>query len=454
MTSELLTVRMHGVPAGRILRNRQGRLSFAYDPQYMSEPQSVPLSIALPFGADEYGDNEISTWIASLLPDNQRVLDNWYRLEQIADRSPFGVLSTPIGFDCAGAVQFCTSENEHDLDRRKSGTRLLSARELSVEVSRIVADPTMWTAEGVEPYFSLGGMQSKIALHRDGRRWARPVGDTPTTHILKPRAGTAGEGNLDEQAAMEGSRLAAIGEHLCLAAARRLGIDAAESWIEQHGRNVATVVARFDRRHDGSEWKRLHQEDMCQALGLPSVKKYEKDGGPSASRIGDLIRTCSTDPDGDLLKFADALLYAWLTINRDAHAKNYGLLHLAGGETRLAPVYDLHSSLFFAGNRLGHIEFAARYGDDFTVFKSNSREMLPTMAARLVLPLNTLTSRAEHLVANICSAFSAEIERLPAWAYGMGRLAEFMERLEIRSAACAKTVSSTQRKRKASRHET
>ena len=440
-----LMVRMHGVPAGTLLRDQNGRLSFAYDSDYMSDHRSVPLSISLPFSHDEHGDNSISTWIASLLPDNQRVLDNWYRLEQVADRSPFGILSTPIGFDCAGAVQFCTPESEGDLEGRNSGATPLSDQEMRTEVARIVADPTMWTAEGVEPYFSLGGMQAKIALHRDEQRWARPFGDTPTTHILKPRAASAADGDPQQRIATEGSRMTAVGEHLCLAAARRLGINASESWVEQHGSNVATVVTRFDRRHDGNTWERLHQEDMCQALGLPAVKKYEKDGGPSASRIGDLIRRHSTDPDRDLAGFADALLYAWLTINRDAHAKNYSVLHLTTGETRLAPLYDLHSSLFFTGKNIGRIELAAQYGNDFTVYKSHSRDMLPTMAARLVVPLPTLLDRAEHLADNFCTAFSYEIAQLPAWAQIPDRMSAFMERLEIRAAACLKTITGTRK---------
>ena len=441
MTVDELIVRMHGVRAGALRRDETGRLSFAYDHDYMADQRSVPLSISLPFGHDEYGDNPTSTWITSLLPDNQRVLDNWYRLEQVADRTPFGILSTPIGYDCAGAVQFCTPEAEGALERRKSGTVPLTDQAMRIEIARIVADPTMWTAEGVEPYFSLGGMQAKIALHRDGQRWTRPFGDTPTTHILKPRAGSAADEESEQQSAMEGSRMTAIGEHLCLAAARRLGIDAAESWIEQHGSNITTVVTRFDRQYDGASWGRLHQEDMCQALGLPAVKKYEKDGGPTASQIGDLIRKYSTDPDRDLMCFADALLYAWLTINRDAHAKNYSVLHLRAGETRLAPLYDLHSSLFFTGKSIGRIELATRYGNDFTVHRSNSRDMLPTLAARLVLPMQLLMGRAEYLASSVCAEFSNEISQLPPWAQLTDRMSKFMERLEIRAASCLKTIA-------------
>ena len=452
MTAAELAVRMHGAHAGTLRRAETGQLAFTYDRDYMAEHRSVPLSLSLPFSDDTYGDNPISTWITSLLPDNQRVLDNWYRLEQVADRSPFGILSTPIGYDCAGAVQFCSPDTAEELEHRHSGAVPLSDEDMRTEIARIVADPTTWTADGIDPYFCLGGMQAKIALHRNGTQWARPYGDTPTTRILKPRAGRAADDEPERQEAMEGSRMAAIGEHLCLAAAKRLGIPAADSWIEQHGSNIAAVITRFDRRNEGGSWERLHQEDMCQALGLPAVKKYEKDGGPTISRIGDLIRSHSSDPDHDLASYGDALLYAWLTINRDAHAKNYSVLHLKSGNTRLAPLYDLHSSLFFTGKSIGTIELAARYGNDFTVHRSNSREMLPTLAARLVLPQQTLLDHAEHLASNICAAFTAEISQLPSWAQIPNRMSVFMERLQIRAESCLKTIDTTRTQRSPAKH--
>lgn len=66
------------------------------------------------------------------------------------------------------------------------------------------------------------------------------------------------------------------------------------------------MVERYDRiRRDGA-WTRLHQEDMCQALGVDGRLRYEKEGGPGVSAIGDLIRGFSTEPDTDLRKFADA----------------------------------------------------------------------------------------------------------------------------------------------------
>ncbi|WP_430642419.1 HipA domain-containing protein [Bradyrhizobium sacchari] len=35
------------------------------------------------------------------------------------------------------------------------------------------------------------------------------------------------------------------------------------------------MVERYDRRHDGKRWRRLHQEDFCQALGRPPAAKCQ-----------------------------------------------------------------------------------------------------------------------------------------------------------------------------------
>jgi serine/threonine-protein kinase HipA len=90
---------------------------------------------------------------------------------------------------------------------------------------------------------------------------------------------------------------------------------------------------------------RLHQEDMCQALGVRPHSKYQNDGGPSPERIADLLRDHSDKPQQDLDTFTDALLFNWLIGGSDGHAKNYSLLHGAGGHVRLAPLYDLASAL-------------------------------------------------------------------------------------------------------------
>ena len=105
------------------------------------------------------------------------------------------------------------------------------------------------------------------------------------------------------------------------------------------------VYERYDRVvAPDSRILRVHQEDLCQAFGLSPDRKYQRDGGPDPLAAVGLLQRFSTEPQEDVLRFVDALLYSWLTGGSDAHAKNYSLL-LAADDTRLGPLYDLSSDL-------------------------------------------------------------------------------------------------------------
>jgi serine/threonine-protein kinase HipA len=66
-----------------------------------------------------------------------------------------------------------------------------------------------------------------------------------------------------------------------MSAAVNLGVEAAHCEYTQFKSQDALVVTRFDREIGGDEPRRLHQEDLCQALGVR--EKYEQYGGPSAA---------------------------------------------------------------------------------------------------------------------------------------------------------------------------
>ena len=50
----------------------------------------------------------------------------------------------------------------------------------------------------------------------------------------------------------------------------------------------AAVIVRYDRAIDGTA-RRIHQEDLGQALGYPPWQKYEKSGGPGIAAVGQLL---------------------------------------------------------------------------------------------------------------------------------------------------------------------
>lgn len=104
------------------------------------------------------------------------------------------------------------------------------------------------------------------------------------------------------------------------------------------------AVERFDRKlHSSKSWiMRLPQEDMCQALGLSSARKYEVDDGPGIPEIMSLLSQ-SSHAEKDRTDFFKANFLFWLMAAPDGHAKNFSIFIEPNGSFRLTPIYDVIS---------------------------------------------------------------------------------------------------------------
>src|ERR1019366_160687 len=145
-----------------------------------------------------------------LLPDNDAVLARWARQFHVSSSSPFSLLGTQIGEDCAGAVRFAPPEEIDRVLARPSGVTWLTEDDVGQRLRDLREDSTSWLGRSFTGQFSLAGAQAKTALLFKDGRWGVPSGSTPTTHILKPAV--AGYDGHD------------LNEHLCLDAARRAGL--------------------------------------------------------------------------------------------------------------------------------------------------------------------------------------------------------------------------------------
>lgn len=352
MTVQRLVVLLQGQPIGDIARNRDARLRFTYLDEWRSRPDATPLSTSLPLAAGSHDHKSVESFLWGLLPDNTAVLAAWGRRFQVSPRDAFSLLSTPVGEDCAGAVQLVPEERVDDV-RDGGDVTWLTQDEVSAHLRLLRKDDTAWlpTWGG---RFSLTGAQAKTALLYDaeGDRWGLPSGRVPTTHILKP--------------AIRGLDDHDLNEHLCLEAARRLGLAAAESRVWQFGSQTAVVVRRYDRLRTADGWIRVHQEDLCQAFDVRPERKYQNEGGPSPAAVVRLLRDRVVpveEADRTVWRFLDALALSWLIVGTDAHAKNYSLL-LSGAQVRLAPLYDVASALPY-GDDLERLRLAMKIGGTY-----------------------------------------------------------------------------------------
>ena len=392
MTVREIVALLEGHPAATITET-SGRLRLRYTDSYPTTG-ATPLSVNLPTQVREHTHAKVSALLWGLLPDNERVLRRWARNYQVSAASAVSLLASPVGADCAGAVQFTAAANVEQLINREGTLDWLTDAEVADKLRGLAADGSDWLGERVKSgQFSLAGAQAKLALRRDVStgRWATPHGSEPTTHILKP--------------GIDGIEGHALNEHLCLATARRLGLRAARSTIEVFEEQVAVVVERFDRTRVGDQVVRVHQEDMCQALGINPDAKYEQDGGPGSADITALLRKLlPPDVAADATtRLVDALLFNWLIGGTDAHAKNYGLL-LSGDQVRLAPLYDVASMLPYEHDPL-KLRSAMKVGGSYR-FKAIYPRNWQKLAQIVAMDPDALLARARTLAMQLPDALS------------------------------------------------
>lgn len=343
---------------------RRDSISFRYDEEWTSLRDSFPLSLSMPMANPLHRDAVVRPFIEGLLPDNDEVLARWGRRHHVSPRNPFRLLEF-VGEDCAGAVQFVVPDRAERWDGSKARRKVvwLSEQELSERIQELKDDHSAMRRIGDRGQFSLAGAQPKLGLYWDesNKRWGIPEGATPTTHILKPNVGDFEDYDRNE--------------HFCLRLAKRIGLAAASSKIDTVGGIPVIVVERFDRTWKGRSLFRVHQEDMCQALGISPRSKYQREGGPSAKDIFSLIRDSSGRPRVDELRFLDAMIFNWLIKGTDAHAKNYGFLHAGDHQVRLAPLYDLSSYLPYEKPKEERkVRMAMKIGGEYAWWKIGPRQ--------------------------------------------------------------------------------
>ena len=392
-STQSLRVFLHGVPVGVAVRSRRGRVHFAYLDDY--PVSSGPLSLSLPMVRGESAD--ISDWIDGLLPDNPATRSRWASELGADSVAPFDLLSTQAGMECAGAVQFGREPTLPDASL--DALVLLDETELAAMLRMISQDTEGAPSSGMgELRLSLPGAQPKLALRLTDDGWCMPTGALPTSHILKPQSGHLNPALRDS---------IAVNEHLCQAAAASVGLQAASTSLEMFGDEPCLVTERFDRRVDGGTMRRVHCEDLCQAMGFSPRVRYQSDGGPSPEAIIGFLRR---ETRGDSARrFFLSCYYNWLIGNTDGHSKNYGLI-LDGSAPRLAPLYDLSSAVPYVDAGLLSARPAMRFADGDPV----TLQQWEQAAARLSIGI--AEGELEALAAALPGALADVSGQCPDWA--------------------------------------
>lgn len=428
-----LDVYLYGVPVAELERLAPERYRMRYRDEWFDDPAAMPVSLSLPLGPRPHEGDVLTAFLDNLLPDNAEVRERWAVEAGLATDEPFFLLAE-YGEDVAGAIQFARP----GIDPNRAGSRApVSETQVADRIAEIRRDDSLWRSRESETgYFSLGGAQGKFSLGNIGEGWYEPSGVHPTTHIFKPRVQGLSDGELIE--------------YLTMTAASFAGLPTAEVEIGEFAGEHALVVRRFDRVSgaDGSII-RLHQEDLAQSLGRTRLQKYESRGGPGYREI--LRMLGEHVPEGRRIRararFVQALVFSWMMLNTDAHAKNYSVFIGPDG-VDLAPLYDVSSLIPYLGREgddqralgaaLHRTKLSMRIAADYEAGQQSWFQW-KAVAREAGLDREDLTDWARGVAEGMPELIAALAATLPSHLQ-TDTVARFVELLPIRSGQIVRAV--------------
>ena len=302
-----------------------GDFFFEYDPQWLAQPGGYVLAPQFALSPQRFKGVLVRNFFDNLLPEGQ-VLEDVLAAIRLRDASPFDVLGA-LGRELPGVLSLLP---EDQMRAQQQTYEALPYAALSQRIAQREQVPLL--VANAQATMSLAGAQDKVGLRFDSRtrRLWDSVGQSPTTHILKPDT---------RQARYAPS---AINEFACMRLARALKLPVPQVWLLRVP-EAAYVIERYDREVPAhGDIVSLHQIDGCQLLGHGSAWKYERSGAlVSLAKLAHALRALGVR-GSDMLAFQRWVMFNYLVGNADAHAKNLSVL-IDGGRPgyRLAPFYDL-----------------------------------------------------------------------------------------------------------------
>jgi HipA-like protein len=188
--SSVLAVLLNGRGVGRLSRAADGAIDFRYARDWLDWEHAIPVSLSLPLDTRRYTGAAVTAVFDNLLPDNDDIRRRIAGRVGADGADAYSLLAA-VGRDCVGALQFLGEGEE-------AVPGALDAEPMSDDaVADILRDlgRAPLGLRGDDAFrISIAGAQEKTALLWWDGRWHRPIGATPTTHILKPPIGALPNG--------------------------------------------------------------------------------------------------------------------------------------------------------------------------------------------------------------------------------------------------------------------
>ena len=372
---DTLAVEMHGRQIGVINRLAGDRHLFAFEQDYIDDPDRPTLSLS--FKGETGGlvtatrptGRRLPPFFSNLLPEGH-LRDYLAKRAGVKSEREFFLLAV-LGADLPGAL-VVTPRNDEDGDAHHHADDHHDDR-----------------GHGAPLRFSLAGVQLKFsAVMEASGGLTIPADGMGGSWIVKLPSARFPAVPENEYVMLELAH--AIG--IAVPHNRLIDIKAIQGLPEEAGRIEGKVLAlqRFDRGPGG---ERIHMEDFAQVFGLFPSDKYDRRSYANIASV--LWAETGQEATYD---FVRRLVFSVLIGNADMHLKNWSLLYPDHRTPVLSPAYDFVATLPYLPNDRLALNFGdSRSLNEITV--DQVRRFADT--ARLpVSPLwQTVTETAERTVA-------------------------------------------------------
>lgn len=309
---ERLEAWLEGQHAGTFEFREKSRVTFSY----ATDAPATPISLSLPRHRAAT-PKAAGSYLENLLPDHKKSRERLASAYGAASPRTYDLLLS-AGGDIAGGLVLTPGGEAPSTSPRALNPA--DDEDIATRIAAIKRDSDDWAPRDAPARFSLAGTQGKFALANLDGDWYWSNMGVPSTHIVKPARPDLH--NLE------------TAESSALALARKAGIDASPAEVARFIDQTSFITNRFDRVTENGAVRRLHAEDLAQALGEDPGRKYNV----QLVAVARLLNT--TDGSGQLTRdFLRQLAFNVLIGNADAHAKNYSVL-LRPDSVSLSPLYD------------------------------------------------------------------------------------------------------------------
>lgn len=372
--------------AGHLFSTAEKGIVFSYDASYLGAGL-LPISLSLPLNAGEFSQKQCLPFFEGLLPegDVKRKISDFLHVSETSTLK----LLKELGGECAGMISILP-EGEQNKTRKfydfsPDNYEPIPIKKISEYIKNINSRPLLKVKE--ELRLSLAGAQEKLPLLYKGGEYYLPRNGAPSTHIIKP----TGHGELSTLSA---------NEYICIKLAEHSGLPVPNTELKLAEGSDFLLIERYDRIFKDDKLSRIHQEDVCQALGILSEYKYQNDGGPGIADIYNLLKEKTSIPLLEMRSFLQYVLFNFIIGNCDAHGKNYSIM-FKNNLIRLTPLYDTVCTLAYPNltNKL-----SMKIGKHVEIKKVN-KEDISILAEQIGLKAKAVCDTYFEIFENVSKAF-------------------------------------------------